>query len=262
MTDNNGIMNPNPPSTPDLNMNPQEPRTEGYAEVVKKGNNMKLAILVVIFLILALLVGYIVMNYMGTEETPPVEVTPTTVTTLEPTMEQSEPTLMPTEEEVGTVEFSYPVFIPDTKDSPYTVSGTALGSAELIPVSEDDVAGFTIRGADYQLNVGAYFEVEKIAYEDFQELMVIGDETVARVKDTYLLDSQHPYRYIRTENFESMQDCQGTGLGNMLSAPCGYSHYVRGNEVQTFYILDITCDADEENVSKCDEIVKSLNVAV
>ncbi|MCA9379804.1 hypothetical protein KC675_01350 [Candidatus Dojkabacteria bacterium] len=236
-------------------------KTDGYNEAVKQGQTMKVVMVVVIFLILAVLVGYILMNFLSGDDEVEV-VVPTVAPSVATTVLENEPLASPASAQVTYQDFSYQVFIPDTKDQPFTVSGEALSDAELIPVVEEDYAGFTIRGNGYQVNVGAYFTYETMSYEDFVSLMKVGDETVARVKDNYLMTPQHQYRYVRTENLDETRDCEGIGPDDMLAAPCGYSHYVRGNEVQTFYILDITCDADDENVSKCDDIVKSLQVSV
>jgi hypothetical protein len=238
-------------------------KTDGYNEVVKEGQSMKIVMVVVIFLILAVLVGYILMNYFGAEAEPEI-VNPTAVPTVEATVVQEQPLASQTSEVVTLTDFSFNIFnsVSNSADNPYIVSGKALSDADLIPTETSESASFTVQGDGYQLNVAAFYESEQISYEDFVSLMKIGDETVARVKDNYLMTPQHQYRYVRTENFDETQDCEGIGPDEMLTAPCGYSHYVRGNEVQTFYILDITCDADDEYVSKCDDIVKSLQVSV
>lgn len=264
MTDNNNFVNPNPPSAPDLSMNPQEPKTEGFAEVVKKGNSMKIVLLVVIFLVLGLLVAYILMNFMGSEETPQEEVTPTALPTIEATIVQAQPTTFPTTGEVFYEDFSFNIYnsVSNGVDNPYIVSGKTLSDAKLTTNETNESASFTVEGDGYKLNVAAFYESEQMSYVDFVFLSKIGDETLARVKDTYFPSSQNRYRYIRSETVSETEDCQGIGPDDMVSAPCGDSHYVRGNNVQTFYILDITCEADAQNVSKCDDIVKSLQVSV
>lgn len=263
MTDN--VNNPTVPTADPLNVDPvqSEPtRTDGYNQAVKQGQTMKVVLAIVIFLILAVLVGYILMNYLGGEDEPEV-VTQTVVPTVVTTDIVNEPTVEPTSDVNGMVDFSYPVKISDYPELHYVVSGKAISNAEQFPYDDQSVSSFAIRGDGYQLNVEPFSAgSEVMEYEDYVFLMKVGDETIARVKDNYLMTPQHQYRYVRTENFDETQDCIGIGPDEMLSAPCGYSHYVRGNEVQTFYILDITCDADEENVSKCDDIVKSLQVSV
>lgn len=261
--------NLNQPTVPEANPLMETPvqtdpvRTDGYNEAVKQGNSMKIVLLVVIFLVFGVLVSYILMNYFGEGEEPET-VTPTAVPTVEATAVQQQPLATPTSEVVTLTDFSFNIFnsVSNGADNPYIVSGKALSDAELIPTETSESASFTVKGDGYQLNVSAFYESEQMSYEDFVFLSEIGDETVARVKDTYFPSSQNRYRYIRSETASETEDCQGIGPDDLLSAPCGDSHYVRGNNVQTFYILDITCEADAQNISKCDEIVKSLNVAV
>ena len=201
------------------------------------------------------------MTYLGGDEEPEI-VNPTVIPTVEVTAVQEQPLATPTSEVVTLTDFSFNIFnsVSNSADNPYIVSGKALSDAELIPTETSESASFTVKGDGYQLNVAAFYESEQMSYEDFVFLSEIGDETIARVKDTYFPSSQNRYRYIRSETASETEDCQGIGPDDLLSAPCGDSHYVRGNNVQTFYILDITCDADAENVSKCDDIVKTLDV--
>ena len=258
----NNVSNPNTPETNPLNENPiqTEPnRTDGYNEAVKQGQSMKIVMAVLIVLVLAVLVGYILMNFLGGTEKAEI-IVPTVVPSAVTTVEEGEPFTFPTNVQITFQDFSYPVFIPDTKDHPYIISGKALSDAIRIPSDSEDSASFTIRGEGYQLNVGGYFESETQSYTDYEFLAKVGNETIARIKDEYLPSNLHDYRYVRSYNINETEDCSGMGPDTKLTAPCGHSHYISGNEVETFYILDITCDADEINVSKCDDIVKSLEV--
>ena len=219
-------------------------KTDGYNEAVKQGNSMKIVLLVVILLIFGVLVAYILMDYLGGDEEPEV-VTPTAVPTIEATIVQEQPTSAPTSEAVTYKDFSFNVFNSDS---------------ELIPNETEESAGFAVSGDGYQLNVAALYEAKQVNYVDFVLLYESGDETIARVKDEYYPYSDNQYSYVRTENFDATKACESIGPEDRIEAPCGNSHYVRGNNVQTFYILNITCDADVENVSKCDDIVKTLEV--
>lgn len=236
-------------------------KTDGYNEAIKQGNSMKIVLLIVIFLIFGVLVAYILMDYLGGDEEPEV-VTPTAVPTIEATIVQEQPTSAPTSEAVTYKDFSFNVFnsVSNSAENPYVVSGKALSDSELIPYETEESAGFAVSGDGYQLNVAALYEAEQVNYVDFVLLYESGDETIARVKDEYYPYSDNQYSYVRTENFDATKACESIGPEDRIEAPCGNSHYVRGNNVQTFYILNITCDADVENVSKCDDIVKTLEV--
>ena len=238
-----------------MQMNMAEPN--GLSEVKKQGQTIKIVVLSVIVIILGVLIAYILISYVRREETQ-VTITPTLSPTIVATIARREPTVMPTNSVNGFVEFSFPVVIP-VIHNPYIVSGKALADADLIPVETEEQSSFVIRGDGYQLNVGSFDESEAISYEEYFFLMKVGNDTIARVKTEFFEENGDLYTYVKGDSVNETTDCPGMGP-DLLPAPCGPSHYVGGNEVETFYILNITCDADAENVSKCDEIVKSLSV--
>ena len=158
-------------------------------------------------------------------------------------------------------DFSYPVFISMVRDQddPYLVSGKALKEAELVPSADEDEASFTIKGEGYELGVSAFYESEASSYSDFVLIDTVGEEKIARIKYDYNQLEENEHRYVRSTTVSDTEDCEGMGP-DLLTAPCGSSHYTSGNEVETFYILDVWCIAEEQNLSKCDDIVKSLDV--
>lgn len=222
-----------------------------------------IALLVVIVLALLSLAVYLVMANMDEMENK--EEIATNTTTIEPTEESSQVTpsgIGPTEGEEGDyTDFSFPVFISLVRDKndPYIVSGKALSDAELLPSEDEDDANFVIKGEGYELEVSAFYEVEASSYSEFVLIDTVGEEKVARVKDDYNVMEDNEYKYVRSSLVSNTEDCQGMGP-DLLPAPCGSSHYTSGNEVETFYIFNIKCIADEQNVSKCDDIVRSLTI--
>lgn len=222
-----------------------------------------IALLVVIVLALMSLAVYLVMTNL--DEMNNKEEIATNSTTKEPTEESSLVTpseISPTEGEEGVyTDFSFPVFISLVRDKndPYIVSGKALSDAELLPSEDEDDANFVIKGEGYELSVNAFYESEASAYSDFVLIDTVGEEKIARVRDDYSVMQENEYKYVRSTTLSDTNDCQGMGP-DLLPAPCGSSHYVSGNEVETFYILNIQCFADEEQISKCDDIVKSLRI--
>lgn len=257
--------NLNQPTVPEANPLMETPvqtdpvRTDGYNEAVKQGNSMKIVLLVVIFLIFGVLVAYILMNYLGGDEEPEV-VTPTAVPTVEATSAVIEPTVTPPGISSGYKDFTFPAYIPDNKDNPFTISGKALEDSESAILEDEGSVGFTISGEEYQLNVKAYFESQNTPYKEYFFLERDGADTIARVKHDYIEATKDLYKYVRSDDVSETIDCKGMGPEDIIPAPCGQARYTSYNQVETFYILDITCDADAENVTKCDEIVKSLEI--
>jgi hypothetical protein len=257
--------NLNEPTIPEANpimatpIETESVKTDGYNEAVKQGNSTKVLLLVVIVLIFGVLVAYILMRYLGGENTGTV--TPTVIPSITSIDEDGEPTDMPSSDENNVREFYSPVKISDYPEIDYIVSSLAPKDAELIPYQDDGVSRFVIRGNGYELSVEPFSAgSENISYEDYVFLMNKGADTIARIKETFLGTPQHQYRYVRSDLINETENCGGIAEDTSLTAPCGPTLYVSGNEVETFYVLDITCDADAENVSKCDEIVKSLEV--
>jgi hypothetical protein len=247
------VANPLPSSTMQMNMG--EPN--GLNEAKKQGQTIKIVLLLIIFLILGVLLAYILMKYVRGEKDQ-VTVTTTVIPTSVATIAQREPSLMPTNSENGLVEFSFPVVIP-VLENPYVVSGKALESAEVIPVVTDEESSIIVSGVGYELNIRTFYESEATSYEEYFFLKKVGNDTIARVKTDFFEEDGDIYTYVKGDSVNEINDCPGMGP-ELLPAPCGPSRYVSGNEVETFYILDITCDADAEIVSKCDDIVKTLDV--
>lgn len=221
-----------------------------------------IAVLVVIVLALMSLAVFLVMRDLELSDN---NNQPFANTTVEPTEEQSDTTpniiTSAQDDESEYKDFSYPVFISIVRDKndPYTVSGQALRDAVLLPSEDEDEASFVIKGDGYELGISAFYESEASAYSDFVLIDTVGEEKIARVKDNYNVMQENQYKYVRSTTVSDTDDCEGMGT-ELLPAPCGSSHYTSGNEVETFYIFNVSCVADTQDLSKCDDIVKSLSI--
>jgi hypothetical protein len=224
-----------------------------------------IAVLVVIVLALMSLAVYLVVTNL--DEPDSLEEVQVNQITVVPSEESEEETLLPSNTEPTSTskssgkEFNLPLeFIYGSHVARGTMDADAIANSVVEGEGDSEVKNISITGDGYKLDISLFYESMMEEYTEFKLIETEGQTKVARVKHDFLVAESDVYKYVRSDDIKETGTCEGMGPDDEVVAPCGSSHYVGGNEVETFYILDIRCDAVEQYLTKCDDIVKSLTV--